>query len=448
MQNVRFIDLFAGMGGIRLGFEQAVNALGLVSTCVFTSEIKTHAIETYQANFPQDQIHGDITQIASNEIPEFDFLLAGFPCQPFSSAGQRLGFLDTRGTLFFEIQRILEDKKPMGFLLENVEGLVSHDNGQTLKTILGVLEKLGYEVTWKVLNAVDFGVPQERKRIFIVGHRQHSISLEFEKLPLQRLGDLLESNLKTMTTPFAKKVLSLYQPEQLYGKSIKDKRGGTDNIHSWDLEIKGEVSTDQKRLLEALLRERRKRHWAVKKGIHWMDGMPLTLEEIKTFFYPEGLFEDFDVRALLDDLVQKGYLEFEHPKDLVKSNGVEKRQPRVDLEKGYNIVVGKLSFEINKILDPKGICPTLVATDMSRIAVIDGKGLRRLSTREGLRLNGFPDNYQLNTSDTDSYDLLGNSVAVPVVQAIAMRLISEIQVQVFATQRYQHSFESVVQGFD
>jgi DNA (cytosine-5)-methyltransferase 1 len=212
------------------------------------------------------------------------------------------------------------------------------------------------------------------------------------------------------------------------------------------LELKGDVSPTQKRLLETLLRERRKRHWAIKKGITWMDGMPLTLEEISTFFYAEGLFNQFNLQEILDDLVQKGYLEFEHPKDLIKMDAVQKRQPRTDLDKGYNIVVGKLSFEINKILDPNGICPTLVATDMSRIAVLGKKGLRRLSTREGLRLNGFPDSYQMTVPENISCDLLGNSVAVPVVKAIAERLLSAIPS--LLVQPIQHSFTNVLHSFD
>jgi DNA (cytosine-5)-methyltransferase 1 len=209
METIRFIDLFAGIGGIRLGFEQAAKALGLETECVLTSEIKAPAIATYQQNFPQEVIQGDITQILAQDIPNFDFLLAGFPCQPFSSAGQRLGFLDTRGTLFFEIERILETKKPMGFLLENVEGLVAHDQGRTLKTILAVLERLGYQVTWKVLNALDFGVPQERKRIFILGHLHQAISLEFEALPLIRLGDLLEKNLPVLDSALPARFLRI-----------------------------------------------------------------------------------------------------------------------------------------------------------------------------------------------------------------------------------------------
>src|SRR5690625_3033926 len=123
-KEIKFIDLFAGMGGLRLGFEQAFNKLGFETSCVLTSEIKTHAIEALEHNFNHGMLVGDITKVESEDIPNFDFLLAGFPCQAFSTAGKGLGFLDTRGTLFFEVERILRDKKPYGFILENVEGLI------------------------------------------------------------------------------------------------------------------------------------------------------------------------------------------------------------------------------------------------------------------------------------------------------------------------------------
>ncbi len=433
---IRFIDLFAGMGGIRLGFEQAAHAAGLTPSCVLTSEIKTFAVDVYKHNFNNEDVHGDITAIDAVTIPDFDFLLAGFPCQPFSQAGSRHGFHDTRGTLFFEIQRILEAKKPHGFLLENVEGLVNHEGGKTLEIILEALKHLGYHVNYKVLNAVDFGVPQDRKRIFIVGHLQKQISLEFEPITTTRLGNLFETGKPTIDSNFTRNLLSRYAPEELNGKSIKDKRGGDDNIHSWDIELKGSVSATQKRLLEMLLRERRKKQWAEQKGIRWMDGMPLTLAEIETFFFPEGLFDTYSLKEILDDLVHKGYLAFEHPKDIVVTKNnlgkkIEKREPRTDLAPGYNIVVGKLSFEINKILDPDGTCPTLVATDMSRLAVVDQGKLRRLTLREGMRLNGFPDSFEMRLSDDQGYDLLGNSVAVPVVAAIAKRLMANKNVATF-----------------
>ena len=175
-KSIKFIDLFAGIGGIRKGFELACSDLGIEAECVFTSEIKTYAVEVLKQNHPNECISGDITKIETSKIPDFDFLLGGFPCQAFSAAGKRLGFEDTRGTLFFEVERILRDKKPKGFILENVEGLVNHDRknpkdkiGRTLSVILEHLTALGYKVNWRVLNAKDFGVPQDRKRIYITG---------------------------------------------------------------------------------------------------------------------------------------------------------------------------------------------------------------------------------------------------------------------------------------
>lgn len=422
MLPIKFVDLFAGIGAIRLGLEQACQSLGFKSECVLTSEIKTSAIQVYQENFQQDKIWGDITTISTQQIPDFDILLAGFPCQPFSSAGKRQGFLDTRGTLFFEIERILKDKSPFGFLLENVEGLVQHDDGRTLTTIVNKLEQLGYQVKYDILNAKDFGVPQDRKRVYIAGTKTNTISLNFSKNAQPRLLDILETGCPTLQTNFAKKLLQQYSIEELYGKSIKDKRGGEDNIHSWDLELKGNVSLAQRELLNLLLKQRRRKIWSAKKGIHWMDGIPLTVDEIATFYPHSKLAE------MLDDLANKGYLKYEHPKDIQEvinkdGNKVKKREYRFDLPKGYNIVVGKLSFPINKVLAPDDIAPTLVATDMQKLAVVDGQGLRCLTIREGLRLFGFPEDYQINLPITKAFDLLGNTVVVPIVREIAERIV-------------------------
>ncbi len=421
---IKFIDLFAGIGGMRLGLEQSCKILGIKSKCVFTSEIKDTAIKVYKENFFEDKIWGDITEISSQYIPDFDILLAGFPCQPFSSAGTRQGFLDTRGTLFFEIERILKDKSPFGFLLENVEGLVKHDNGKTLTTILNKLKQLGYQVKCDVLNARDFGIPQDRKRVYIVGTKTNPISLNFSRNQKSVLSDILETGCPTLQTNFVKKLLAQYSPNELYGKSIRDKRGGDDNIHSWDLELKGTVSIEQKELLNLLLKQRRRKNWSAKKGIQWMDGIPLSLDEIETFYQHKNL------KQMLEDLVNKGYLKYEHPKDIQEKfnhdgKKIKKREYRLDLPKGYNIVVGKLSFPINKILNPDDIAPTLVATDMQRLAVVDGKGLRCLTIREGLRLFGFSEDYQINLPINKAFDLLGNTVVVTVIQEITERIIIE-----------------------
>ena len=179
-ETIRFVDLFAGIGGIRKGFELACRDKGFRTECVFTSEIKPYAIKVLKQNHPNETINGDITQVEAASIPDFDFLLAGFPCQAFSAAGKRLGFQDTRGTLFFDVERILKEKQPYGFVLENVEGLVNHDRekpedkiGRTLTTILEHLKALNYKVSWKVLNAKYFGVPQERKRGSVKSYAQN-----------------------------------------------------------------------------------------------------------------------------------------------------------------------------------------------------------------------------------------------------------------------------------
>lgn len=431
----KFIDLFAGMGGIRLGFEQACKELGIESECVLTSEIKPHAIETLNTNFSHGKFVGDIFNLKNKDIPKFDFLFGGFPCQPFSYGGKREGFSDTRGTLFFEIERILEHHKPIGFILENVEGLVKHDLaspndeiGNTLKTILHTLEnKLQYKVTWKVLDSIDFGVPQSRKRIFIVGLKNTKVSLESFDKKQSILNDIIEEGLDTLDTDFTQKLLSKYKISDLYGKSIKDKRGGKNNIHSWDIGLKGECSKTQINLLNQLFKERRKKHWAAQIGIDWMDGMPLTLEQIQTFFPNKTIFEEYSLKESLDDLVEKGYLRFEYPKKLETINTEHgSHTSRVYDEtkpKGYNIVSGKLSFEINQILDPNKIAPTIVATDASKLAVVDGSGLRKLTIKEGLRLFGYPDLYRIPVDFDKAFDLLGNTVVVPVLKAISLKLL-------------------------
>ena len=183
---MEFIDLFAGIGGFRLGLEK--NGL----ECVFSADFDDKACETYSLNFGEHKPI-DITQLNARTIPKHDVLCGGFPCQPFSIAGFRRGFEDVRGTLFFDIFRILQEKKPEVFILENVKGLINHDGGQTFQTMINYLaktvnyekninkfsENLGYNVHWKVLNASDFGVPQNRERVFIVGFRSNVKEFEF-----------------------------------------------------------------------------------------------------------------------------------------------------------------------------------------------------------------------------------------------------------------------------
>jgi DNA (cytosine-5)-methyltransferase 1 len=418
-KTVRIIDLFAGLGGTRIGFESACKKLKLTTKCVFTSEIKESAVITYKENFSESHIHGDITLINPKEIPDFDYLLAGFPCQPFSAAGNRKGFLDERGGLFFTILEILRNKNPQGFLLENVEGLVNHDSGKTLVTILKKLKDIGYKVTWAVLDSSEFGVPQVRKRIYIVGDKKIAPMLNDHKPFTKTCGDYIEYSVDEANTPFVKLLLKKFSLQSLAGKCIKDKRGGSRNIHSWDIEYKGKVSKEQKLILNSLLKKRRSKDWAIQKGIDWMDGMPLTLDEIKTFYVSETLESD------LDDLVKKGYLRFEHPKKKIVVNGISKRTFDETKPAGYNIVTGKLSFPITTIIDPEGFSPTIVATEAGKIAVVTDKSLRKITVTEGLRFSGFPDSYKIDLiSYREAFDLIGNTVMPPVIEYVSRKLLS------------------------
>jgi DNA (cytosine-5)-methyltransferase 1 len=161
---MKYISLFAGIGG----FDLALDRLG--HECVYTSEWDKHATKVYETRFNRPVDTRDIRTVQTEEIPEHDLLVGGFPCQAFSVAGKRLGFDDTRGTLFFEIARILKDRQPKYFILENVKGLLSHNSGQTFRTIVSTLTELGYDLQWNVLNSKNFGVPQNRERVYIVGH--------------------------------------------------------------------------------------------------------------------------------------------------------------------------------------------------------------------------------------------------------------------------------------
>jgi DNA (cytosine-5)-methyltransferase 1 len=207
-----FIDLFAGIGGLRKGFER------LNGKCVFTSEWDKSAQLTYQANFGAEELHGDITRIAPDEVPNHDILLAGFPCQPFSlagvtkkrSLGREHGFKDeTQGTLFFNVVQILDKKKPKGFLLENVKNLRGHDGGNTYKVIYGALKELGYQVEERIIDSSHW-VPQKRERIFLVGFRK-KVQFSFDEMAVPRVGPRLRSILHS----------SDEEPEPHYTKRVR-----------------------------------------------------------------------------------------------------------------------------------------------------------------------------------------------------------------------------------
>ena len=415
-ETIRFIDLFSGLGGTRLGLEQACDELGLQHKCILSSDKKKSAAKAYKHNFNED-VFPDVTKIDETELEDFDFLLAGFPCQPFSRAGMKRGFADTRGTMFFEIERILKAKEPKFFLLENVAELTTNDKGRTLEVIINHLEALGYGTSWEVLDGHDFGLAQSRRRIYITGIRDED-PLDFNTLDKSNvnktMADIMEHDLDLLETPFTKAVLSTYKPKDLGGYVISDKRRGPKTMHSWDIGSHGKVSKEEHELMETILSEFRKHKWADQLGVKWRDGMPLNLTQI----CEATGWDKAKAKKNLDSLTEKGYLMQRHP---YKDGSLEERD---DLPIGWKLVTSRVSFELNRFLGEDDVCVTLTATDASHIGVIDGKGLRRLSTRECLRLFGFPETYDLScVTQNEAYDLIGNSICVPVVKAIAKKML-------------------------
>ncbi len=231
MEKIKFIDLFCGIGGFRSAMDQACIENDLIPECVFSSDIDSFCRDSYEANFGERPF-GDITKIDEKDIPDHDILFAGFPCQSFSIIGKMKGFDDVRGTLFFDIARILKHKKPKAFVLENVKQLFGHDGGNTLKTIVNVLEKeLGYSVRFAVLNALDFGLPQKRERIIIVGHRE-PILFNFPSpvRPFKPLTEILE-----------RKVDAKYYASEMILEKRKNKHKSAYNLSIWHENKSGNI---------------------------------------------------------------------------------------------------------------------------------------------------------------------------------------------------------------
>ena len=333
-------------------------------------------------------------------------------CQPFSSAGNKKGFDDDRGKIIFKVIDICKKYKPKIIILENVSNLIILENGIPFKKICDEFTKINYFVSYKKLNSIDFGVPQNRERIFIVCSLEKMINMDNIKYINQnnKLNSIIDNTAKytDIEINFANKILDLHIQTPLFGYKMQDKRGGKNNIHSWDIYVNGILTINERNLMNKIMTERRKKHWADKKNIIWMDGMPLTFNEITTFI------DDANLKQMLDNLVIKKYLRLEKPKNLISGKRVYDEQGEI----GYNICKGKLSFPITNILDPSSTSPTLTATDSNKLAVIiDNKFIRKLNNNELKLLCGFPLSYKL-PNDINKYDLFGNMVIPNVVEGI------------------------------
>lgn len=400
--------------------EQACLEVGIKAECVFSSEIDKNACLSYELNFGENP-SSDIKQV--KEFPDFNFLLAGFPCQSFSYAGKRKGFGDTRGTLFFDIERILNKKKPKYILLENVRGLLTHDKGRTYQTINERLENIGYSVEYLLLNSSNYDVPQNRIRIYILGIMKKTIKITLNsnlgaadthkfKLNLKN-GQTLLFEKEKKKTAVVKNILEK-KPDPKYGCSLDfvnklkrvvgsdfsqlngyrliDYRGGK-SLHSWELSMKGLCTSDEIEFMNLLISNRRKKIF----GTH-QDGKRLNREQIETFYHAN------DFEKTTQSLIKKGYLSCS--------------------EKKYNPVCGNMSFEVFKFLDPDGISITLTASDANRLGIIQNNIARRITPRECARLQGYPDSYKLLENDNAVYKQMGNGISVPVVKAVLSDFIT------------------------
>ena len=414
MKKVRFVDLFSGIGGIRLGFEQAANSLNIKTECVLSSEISIDAQLVYEQNFNHKSL-GDVRLI--EKLPEHEILLAGFPCQSFSHAGKKEGFGDTRGTLFFEITRLLDTYRPQAFIFENVRGIYSHDEGRTLATMKHEIQKRGYSFDAFLLNSANFGLPQNRVRIYLVGifnanpifdlisdvgpkdshtYNPQQLSLFNQPKPPVTVADILEDNPSSKydcSPEFINALKRIFNNDlnRLHGVRLIDYRGGN-SIHSWELGLRGECTLEEIELMNRFILKRRNKQFGYQQ-----DGKLLTQQQIATFCNYPNLGE------ILNSLVAKKYLKLINGK--------------------YKPLSGNFSFEVYKFVDPNKISVTVVASDANRLGVYHNQRVRRLTPREAARLQGFPDSFMLHPNDDKAYHQLGNSVSINVVKVVAEEVL-------------------------
>ena len=382
---MKFIDLFAGIGGFRYGLQKVEIESESSSDhesgasqhgqrafhCVWSNEWDKYANQIYTKHFGECDSR-DIRTVDTKDIPDHDLLCAGFPCQSFSIAGKRLGFEDTRGTMFFEIARIIRDKRPRYFLLENVKGLLSHDEGKTFQTILGVLSDLGYEYQWQVLNSKNFGVPQNRERVFIVGHLRETSRPE--------VFPIGESYSISHQTKYAEQA-----GRSRISSTIDARYGSLRNAGETYLHYIGGIRGKRDMWLKD--DKQNSRNFSQGQRVYSSDGIASTIAgNAGGLGGKTGLYA---IPVLTPDRMEK------------RQNG---RRFKNDGD------------------------PAFTLTSQDKHGVYDGLNIRRLTPVECERLQGFPDNWTEGISDTQRYKCLGNAVTTLVITEIGRKLIQTKEV--------------------
>ena len=395
---MKYFSLFSGIGG----FEQGIIKSGVPMESVGYSEVDKYAESIYSRHFPKVKGYGDATQIKTEEVPEFDLLVGGFPCQAFSIAGKRKGFSDTRGTLFFEIARFLADKQPKYFLLENVYGLLSHENGNTFKRILGVFSELGYDCEWQCLNSKDFGLPQNRERVFFKGYSREKCAGEI----LSQKRDCREIIAQMKWEWTSTRVAKYVDKDGLALTLCSDgHNSGHNQLIKCNEKSQGQTIYDSEGIASTLVGN---------GGGHGG----------KTGLYVERIGNVSNTGHCGDDVLDENGLST----SLTSTNYKHPLKIRTNVKKGYDEAEPS---------DGVRLCHPSSKTSRGRVhkeetgalssntdwgTIDEDYRIRRLTPVECERLQGFEDNYTKwgkdgeEISDTQRYKCLGNAVSVNVVE--------------------------------
>ena len=426
MHNFTYIDLFSGIGGFRI----PLDALG--GKCLGFSEIDKTCIETYIENYGDklsDNL-GDITEI--KKIPRVDLLVGGVPCQSWSVAGKMLGFDDPRGRLWYDVIRLVKLAKPKVFIFENVKGLYDPRNKQNLDFILDSFKTLGYNVKTNLLNSYDFGVPQIRARIFIVGYHE-KYSIHFSKFSFP-IGTAVHDNIAKYLDGVENKdiIKTKFDPEELFGERIPrarnafqkedelndfftlcDTRNGHSTIHSWELI---ETTEREKSIMFGIMRNRRRKRYGSK------DGNPLTVSNIMDFI-PDITEEE------LEELINKDLLRKKDDKyEMVNSKNSSGINGAYRLYMPYSKVFSTLTASGTRDV----VVTDYVNTDLSPSdykkefisKIIASKKYRPLSVTETQRVQGFPDYFKPHKDEQTAKRHFGNAVSPPVIEALVKCILS------------------------
>jgi len=428
---MKYLSLFSGIGGFELGIQQAYETLrqlqqkvprqqnsqdtknerGLFNggqpTCIGYSEIDKYAIQIYEKHFKHKN-YGDCSKIKTEDLPEFDLLVGGFPCQAFSIAGKRGGFSDTRGTMFFDIARIIREKQPRLLLLENVKGLLSHDEGRTFTTIIATLDELGYDLQWQVLNSKNFGVPQNRERVFIVGNSRGTSRPQVFPITQGSQGNLKYSggvisareqwlkDGKTNSRNFS-------QGQRIYGTDgISQTLAGNAGGQGGKTGLYEVANTIDVNYYKGI--NRNKGHTSSTSRYGNGTGSHI--------FAPNG--KEIDVSNAPSN-----------PFQLLEVRTDKGKQTRREIRQAEGRDSTKRGKEDKKYIpktDDTANCLTTGKENIEKWLFKESK-IRRLTPTECERLQGFPDGWTEGVSDTQRYKCLGNAVTVNVIKAITCNII-------------------------